>query len=62
MEAEIPKTKTKFVKIKCDSCDNEQIVFSNPSRVVKCTVCAKELVEPKGGKGKPKAKVLKDLS
>ncbi len=56
----IPKQKTKFLRIKCLGCGNEQHVFSHASTVVKCMVCEKVLLEPTGGKAKLiNAKVLK---
>jgi len=56
----IPQTRTQFIEVKCPSCNNTQRVFSNPSRIVKCNVCATVLVEPTGGKGKIKKKSEKN--
>lgn len=39
----------KFMKVKCE-CGNEQITSESASTRVKCRVCGKLLVEPKGGK------------
>jgi len=58
----IPKPKSRFVKVQCDKCKNEQIIFNKASSVVKCLVCDNILVEPTGGIGKIKAKVLKIIS
>jgi small subunit ribosomal protein S27e len=52
---------SKFVKIRCPKCKNEQIMFGKASSVVKCLVCGKILAEPKGGKAKVKARVLEVL-
>ena len=41
----------KFIKVKCQDCGNEQIVFSRPATNVQCTVCGATLVKPSGGKG-----------
>jgi small subunit ribosomal protein S27e len=49
---------SKFLKIKCKKCKNEQIVFEKPSTEVKCLVCGTVLVEPTGGKGIIKTKVI----
>lgn len=57
----IPVTKSSFIRVKCPSCENEQNVFSNPSRTVKCLVCEKELMLPTGGKGIIKGKFVKNL-
>ena len=40
---------TKFVKVKCKDCENEQIVFSKAATRVACNVCNAALVEPRGG-------------
>ena len=52
---------SKFVKIRCPKCKNEQVMFGKASTEVKCLVCAKVLAEPKGGKAKVKARVLEVL-
>ena len=52
---------SKFVKIRCPKCKNEQIMFGKASSIVKCLVCGKVLAEPKGGKAKVKARVLEVL-
>ncbi len=52
---------SKFVKIRCPKCKNEQIMFGKASTTVKCLVCGKVLAEPKGGKSKVKARVLEVL-
>ncbi len=40
-----------FMKVKCSKCGNEQIVFSHPSREVKCLKCGEVIMESTGGKG-----------
>jgi small subunit ribosomal protein S27e len=50
-----------FYRVKCKDCNNEQIVFSNPATTVRCLVCGATLVEPTGGKGVIKAKILEVL-
>jgi small subunit ribosomal protein S27e len=52
---------SKFVKIRCPKCKNEQVMFGKASTEVKCLVCGKILAEPKGGKAKVKARVLEVL-
>lgn len=62
MEQELVKESTsKFIKIRCPKCKNEQIIFGKSSSEVKCLVCAKLLSEPTGGKSKIKARVLEVL-
>lgn len=49
---------TKFVKVKCEKCKNEQVIFEKASTKVKCLVCGEVLAEPTGGKTRVKAKVI----
>ena len=51
----------KFIKIRCPKCKNEQITYGKSATTVACLVCAKELVEPTGGKSKIKARILEVL-
>lgn len=49
---------SKFLKVKCKKCKNEQVVFNKAASVVKCLVCESVLVEPRGGMADIKTKVL----
>jgi len=55
------KVESKFIKVVCEKCKNEQNVFEKPSRDVECLVCGEILVKSTGGKGKLKAKNLGEL-
>jgi len=57
----IKETKSKFIKIRCPKCKNEQIMFGKSSTKINCLVCNKVLAEPTGGKSKVKARVLEVL-
>ncbi len=57
----ITETTSKFIKIRCHKCKNEQIMFGKASSAVKCLVCNKELAEPTGGKSNIKARILEVL-
>jgi len=61
MENIIKETKSKFIKVRCPKCKNEQIIFGKADTVVKCLVCDKILSEPTGGKGRIKARILEVL-
>jgi small subunit ribosomal protein S27e len=50
--------KSKFIKVRCSKCKNEQIIFEKAATVVKCLVCEEVLAEPQGGKAKLKTNVL----
>jgi|TARA_B100001971_G_C17931283_1_gene402838 small subunit ribosomal protein S27e len=52
---------SKFIKLRCNKCKNEQIVFGKPSSKVKCLVCNAILAEPSGGKGSIKTQILEVL-
>ena len=52
---------SKFLRVKCADCNNEQIVFDHPSTVVKCIVCGRTLILPAGGKGIIKTEVVEVL-
>lgn len=47
-----------FIKVKCEKCKNEQVVFEKPAMPVKCLVCSEILVTPTGGKGTFTGKVI----
>lgn len=53
---------SKFIKVRCPKCKNEQIIFGKSASVVNCLVCAKTLAEPTGGKTRIKARVLEVLN
>jgi small subunit ribosomal protein S27e len=53
----IKHPKSKFLKVKCDDCGSEQVVFGNPAMEVKCLICGKTLLQP--GASKPKILVKK---
>ncbi len=52
------ETRSKFIKVRCPKCKNEQTVYGNASTKVSCLVCERELVYPTGGKSKISARVL----
>jgi len=58
---ELKEPKSRFIKVRCPKCKNEQIIFGKPAVIIKCLVCDKVLAEPMGGKGKIKARVLEVL-
>jgi small subunit ribosomal protein S27e len=49
---------SKFVKVKCEKCKNEQMIFVKAASKVKCLVCGEMLAEPTGGKAKFNVKIL----
>ena len=55
------ETSSRYVKIRCPKCKNEQIMFGKSSTDVKCLVCGKDLAESTGGKSRIKARILEVL-
>jgi len=49
---------SKFIKVKCEECKNEQIIFEKSATVVRCLVCNAVLAKPTGGKAQILAKAL----
>jgi small subunit ribosomal protein S27e len=57
----VKESNSKFVKLRCPKCKNEQITFGKSASAVKCLVCSKVIVEPTGGKSRIKARILEVL-
>jgi small subunit ribosomal protein S27e len=53
---------SKFVKVRCPKCKNEQIIFGRASTKVLCLVCGKTIAEATGGKASIKARILEVLT
>ena len=56
------ETSSKFVKVRCSKCKNEQIIFGKTASTITCLVCEKVLAEPTGGKSSVKARILEVLN
>jgi len=44
-----PEPNSKFQKVKCKECDEENIVYSHASSSVTCKSCGNVIAEPSGG-------------
>jgi len=55
------ETKSRFLKVKCSDCENEQVIFGSASTVVSCLVCGRTLAEPSGGKALIKTQIVEVL-
>ena len=53
---------SRFVKVRCTKCKNEQIIFGKAATKVKCLVCGEVLAESTGGKAVIKGEGLEVLS
>jgi len=54
--------KNRFIKVRCQSCKNEQIIFEGATTKVKCLICDATMAEPNGGKAKIIARVIEVLN
>jgi small subunit ribosomal protein S27e len=52
---------SKFVRVRCPKCKNEQIMFGKAATQVNCLVCDKCLALSTSGKAKIKARILEVL-
>ncbi|MCL2475481.1 30S ribosomal protein S27e [Candidatus Bathycorpusculum sp.] len=57
----IPKPRSVFLRVKCQKCGNEQLLFSNAVNTITCNVCGVTLAEPSGGRAKINGEVLSVL-
>jgi small subunit ribosomal protein S27e len=62
MKTEIPpKTDSRYLKVKCRDCGNEQPVFNKCQNIVTCLVCGASLSKPTGGIAEIKGEILEIL-
>ena len=57
----LPRPRSKYLRVKCPDCGNEQVVFNKATIVVKCNVCSAVLAEPTGGKAAINGEVVAAL-
>ena len=57
----IPKPRSRFVRVKCPDCGNEQLTFEKAASIVKCNICDGVLAEPTGGKTKVRGEITEIL-
>ena len=55
------ENRSKFYRVKCPDCENEQTIFEKASTTVKCVVCGHDLATPTGGKASFKAEIIQEL-
>lgn len=60
------ETRSKFLKVRCTDCGNEQVIFDRANIKISCTVCGSTLALPKGGiadiKGEISGRIDNDIS
>lgn len=57
----IPRPNSRFLRVKCSDCGNEQIVFSHATTTVRCNVCRAVIAEPTGGKAEIRGEIVSAL-
>jgi len=57
----IPEPSSKFQKMKCSECGEEQIVYSHTTTMIKCNSCGNPIAEPTGSKAKLFGKVSETI-
>ena len=55
------KPASKFIKVRCKDCENEQVLFNKSSSVVSCHICGSKLALPKGGKAEIHGEILETI-
>jgi len=55
-------TKSKYMRVICRKCKNDQMLYNKVATVVKCNKCGAVLAEPTGGEARIHAKVVEVLS
>ena len=61
-EVLIPQPLSRFLRVKCLNCGNQQIIFGCSATDVECLVCGKTLLHSTGGKARILTKILEVLS
>ncbi len=61
-EVLIPQPQSRFLRVKCLNCGNQQIIFGCSATDVECLVCGKTLLQSTGGKARILTKILEVLS
>ncbi len=52
------KTNSRFLRVKCNDCGNEQVIFGASASNIKCLVCDKLIAKSTGGKTQVKTQIL----
>ena len=52
---------SRYLRVKCEKCSNEQNVFSHVSSIVNCRKCKEPLAHPAGGEAVIHGEIVKEL-
>ena len=56
---DIPKSK--FLRVQCNACSNQQVLYNKPAMKVKCLACGKTLANSTGGEAEVLGKIVEVL-
>lgn len=59
--AELKEPTSKFIKVRCAKCKNEQVIFGKAASSVRCLVCGEQLASSTGGKTAITSRILEVL-
>ena len=63
MKTMIKEPASKFLKVSCTKCKNEQVIFGkSATKEIQCLVCGQVLATSTGGKTQINAKIVEVLS
>ena len=57
----IPKPRSHFVKVECDSCKNIKVLYTLSTKPISCPSCNAELLVNTGGQAKILGNILETL-
>ncbi|MEM1610537.1 MAG: 30S ribosomal protein S27e [Sulfolobales archaeon] len=57
----IPEPKSRFVRVRCPQCGNEQVIFDHATFPARCFICGTQLVKSTGGKAIIYGEIIKIL-
>lgn len=57
----LQRAKAKFLMVKCDDCNSEQVIYNSAAMETKCLSCGKVLAKPSSGKAKIMSKESRAL-
>jgi small subunit ribosomal protein S27e len=57
----IPKPRSNFVKVECESCQNSMILYTYSTKIILCNSCSAELVVNTGGHAKLHGKIIETM-
>ena len=55
------KPESRFIRVRCKDCENEQVIFNKASTIVSCHICGSKLAIPRGGKAEIRGELLEVL-